>query len=61
MDLSQHGTTSGLYRGYIGIMGYIEFYRENGLYRGYIGDNGKENGIYYLGFRVQGLSHGNGH
>ena len=26
-----------------------------GLYRGYIGDNGKENGNYYLGFRVLGF------
>ena len=25
------------------------------VYRGYIGDNGKENGNYYLGFRIQGL------
>ena len=32
--------------GYIGIIGTI-----SGLY----GDNGKENGNYYLGFRVQGM------
>ena len=37
----------GLYWGYIGaILVYI------GVILGYIGDNGKENGSYYLGFRV---------
>ena len=36
-------TIMGLYRGY---MGYIL-----GLYR----DNGKENGHYYLEFRVEGI------
>ena len=42
-----------LYMDHIGVMqglrGYIEVLL--GLYR----DNGKENGSYYLGFRVQGL------
>ena len=38
--------TIGIYRGFIGILGYIL-----GLYRG----DGKENGSYYLGFRVQGF------
>ena len=39
-------TIMGLYRGYIGIIGSIL-----GLYR----VNGKENGNYYLGFRVWGV------
>ena len=37
--------------GYIGSIGYILGLYRGGLYK----DNGKENGNYYLGFRVWGL------
>ena len=44
----------GSYRGYIWGYGGVIF-GDMGLDRGYMGvyrDNGKENGSYYLGFRV---------
>ena len=37
------GPFKGIYRGYIGIIG---------VYWGFYRDNGKENGNYYLGFKV---------
>ena len=58
MDLTANEAAPGSRSGYVGSLGF-RVGPFNGIYKDYIGviqglygDNGKENGNYYVGFRV---------